>query len=160
MDGIWPRAYIFSWPPMGDGFVSGRKAPHHLAPATQLPLMPWNVFSYLNSFARNRNICLIKMTGNELCFFVGFYFILGGHFPIFPARGCPNDSARDMALMGSSLAQKHLIAPSCLSGKSRVSDLAFKAFWSLALIQFSGAPFLSVYTKGRLLAELGLSNSS
>lgn len=62
--------------------------------------------------------------------------------------------------MGSSLAQKHLIAPHCLSGMSRVSDLAFKAFWDLALMHFSGPPFLSICTKGRLLAELGLSNSS
>lgn len=77
MDGIWPRAYIFSWPPMGDGFVSGRKAPHHLAPATQLPLMPWNVFSHLNSFAWNWNICLIKMTGNELCFLLVFILFWG-----------------------------------------------------------------------------------
>lgn len=40
--------------------------------------------------------------------------------------------------MGHSLAHKPLVAPYCLSDQFRDPDLAFKAFWDLALIHLSG----------------------
>lgn len=50
----------------------------------------------------------------------------------------PNVCDRNVALMGHCFVQKPLIAPYCLSDKSRAPDLAFKAFWDLVPIQLSG----------------------
>lgn len=137
--GSGPELIFFSGPPMGDGFVSGREAPNHLAPATQLPLMPWNVFSHLNSFAWNWNICFAKMTGNKLCFLLFFIFNFLGHFQIFPCRSCPNVFGHDSDGFLPCL-ETIFLALYCLSDNSRVSDWAFKAFWGLVLIHFSGRP--------------------
>lgn len=92
----------------------------------------------------------------QTLFSVGFYFYFLAHFQIFPSRGCPSVSARDMTLMDSSLAQKPLIAPYCLSDKSRALCLAFKAFWDLALIYVfaSYPPFLSICIKGECIPIL------